>query len=103
MGFIWKKFLKDLLELENSKNSISIGVASYLPLERSIYLLDKDDGNIIKIVGQTFQKADYIYSNFISEVDKNFNDKYEIPSNFTSIGKFIIDGILVYEVYKKKD
>ena len=66
-------------------------------------MLDKKDRDKIQIVGQTFQKADYIYSNFISEVDKNFNDKYEIPSNFTSIKKFIIDGMLVYEVYKKKN
>ena len=97
------KFLKDLLKLENSKKTISIGVASYLPLEISIYMLDKNDRDKIQIVGQAFQKADYIYSNFISEVDKNFDDKYEIPSNFTSIRKFIIDDILVYEVYKKKN
>ena len=102
-GLSGTKFLKDLLKLENSKETISIGVASYLPLERSIYMLDKKDRDKIQIVGQTFQKADYIYSNFISEVDKNFNDKYEIPSNFTSIKKFIIDGMLVYEVYKKKN
>ena len=102
-GLSGKKFLEDLLELESSKKTISIGVASYLPLERSIYMLDKNDRDKIQIVGQTFQKADYIYSNFISEVDKNFNDKYEIPSNFTSIKKFIIDGMLVYEVYKKKN
>ena len=55
----------------------------------------------INIVGQDFQKADYLYSNFISEVDKNINDKYKIPSNFTTISKFILDDITVYEVFKK--
>ena len=79
--------------------TISIWVASYLPLERSIYMLDKKDRDKIQIVGQTFQKADYIYSNFISEVDKNFNDKYEIPSNFTSIKKWSTPAIIVKRNY----
>ena len=102
-GLSGKKFLEDILVLEKTKSSISIGVASYLPLERSIKMLDRNEGKKIQIVGQTFQKADYIYSNFISEVDKNFNDKYKIPSNFTKIDKFIIDGVLIYEVFKKNN
>ena len=102
-GLSGKKFLENILVLEKTKSSISIGVASYLPLERSIKMLDKNEGKKIQIVGQTFQKADYIYSNFISEVDKNFNDKYKIPSNFTKIDKFIIDGVLIYEVFKKNN
>ncbi len=102
-GLSGKKFLEDILVLEKTKSSISIGVASFLPLERSIKMLDKNEGKKIQIVGQTFQKADYIYSNFISEVDKSNNDKYKIPSNFTKIDKFIIDGVLIYEVFKKNN
>ena len=76
-------------------------MASWYPLHRSIKLLDKKDRKKINIVGQDFQKADYIYSNFISEVDKNINDKYKIPSDFTKISEFILDNIIVYEVFKK--
>ena len=100
-GLSGKKFLKEILVLEKNKNVINIGVASWYPLYRSIKLLDKKDRKKINIVGQDFQKADYIYSNFISEVDKNINDKYKIPSNFTTINKFILDDITVYEVFKK--
>jgi len=100
-GLSGKKFLKEILVLEKNKNVINIGVASWYPLHRSIKLLDKKDRKKINIVGQDFQKADYIYSNFISEVDKNINDKYKIPSNFTTINKFILDNITVYEVFKK--
>ena len=100
-GLSGKKFLKEILVLEKDKNIINIGVASWYPLQRSIKLLDKKDRKKINIVGQDFQKADYIYSNFISEVDKNINDKYKIPSNFTTISKFILDDITVYEVFKK--
>ena len=48
----------------DSKNIISIGVASWYPLYRSAKLLDKKDRQKINIVGQEFHKADYIYSNF---------------------------------------
>ena len=37
----------------------------------------------------------------MSEVDKNFDDKYKIPSNFTKIDEFVLDDIKVYEVFKK--
>ena len=101
-GLSGKKFLKEVLVLEKDKNIINIGVASWYPLQRSIKLLDKKDRKKFNIVGQDFQKADYIYSNFISEVDKNINDKYKIPSDFATTSKFILDDIAVYEVFKKK-
>ena len=100
-GISGKKFLLEILALEKNKNIINIGVASWYPLHRSIKLLDKKDRKKINIVGQDFQKADYLYSNFTSEVDKNINDKYKIPSNFTTISKFILDDITVYEVFEK--
>ena len=78
-----------------------IGVASYLSLERSIKLLDKEDRERIAIVGQEYENAHYIYSNLMSEVDKNYDDKYKIPSNFSKNNEFVVDGITVYEIYKK--
>ena len=102
-GLSGKKFLEDILILEKSKNPIMIGTASYLPLERSTKLLDKKDRKRIIIVGQEYKNADYLYSNFMSEVDKNNNDKYKIPNNFSKIGEFILDDITVYEVYKKNN
>ena len=102
-GLSGKKFLEDILVLESNKNPISIATASFLPLERSLKLLDKNDRDKIKIVGQEYQNADYLYSNFISEVDKTSNDKYKIPSNFYKIDEFIIDNIKIYEVYKKNN
>ena len=102
-GLSGKKFLEDILVLEQNKNSIIISTASYLPLERSLKLLDKKDREKIKIVGQEYQNADYLYSNFMSEVDKISNDKYKIPSNFIKTNEFILDNIKVYEVYKKNN
>ena len=102
-GLSGRKFLEEILILEKNKKIITIGVASWLPLERSLKLLDKKDRLRIKIIGQELQNADYIYTNFISEVDKNSNDKYKIPTNFTKINEFILDNVTVYEVFKKSD
>jgi hypothetical protein len=100
-GLSGKKFLETILILEKNKNPIKIGVASFLPLERSLKLLSKEEREKIIIVGQDYEKADYIYTVFISEVDINGNDKYKIPSNFTKIDEFILDNIRIYEVFKK--
>ena len=55
----------------------------------------------VTLVGQNYQKAEYIYTNHISEVDKRFNDKYDIPGNFFKLYEYKIDGTLLYTVYKK--
>ena len=45
--------------------------------------------------------ADLLYTNRISEVDKRYNKKYDIPSNFKKYKELNIDGATIYEVYKK--
>jgi len=102
-GLSGKKFLKKTLDLEKNKNIVNIGVASWLPLARSARLLEKDEIKRLKFVEKNFDEADYIYTNFISEVDKNFDYKYKIPSNFIKIDEFIVDNIKVYEVFKKNN
>ena len=100
-GLSANKFLKDVIALEKNKYPIKIGVASFLTLERSVKILNKKDREKIIIIGQDYQNADYIYTAFMSEVDTNVNDKYKIPSNFIKIDEFILDGIRVYEVFKR--
>jgi len=102
-GLSGRKFLEDIVSLEKNKNPIIVATASYLPLERSLKMLSKKDRKKIIIVGQDYEKADYIYNNFIFEVDIKDNDKYKIPSSFSKINQFILDGIVVYEVYKKNN
>ena len=57
----------------------------------------------IQIIGQDYENADYLFTNFISEVDKNSDDKYKIPYNFNKINEFILDNITVYQVFKKNN
>ena len=53
-------------------------------------------------VGQDYDKADYIYTNFDYEVDPRYNNKYYIPKEFNEIKKISIREIPIYYIYKKK-
>ena len=102
MGTSGVRFLEKILDDNMQKQKINIGVASYLPIERSLSLIDAKKRSKINIVGQEYEKADFIYTNYTSEVDKKYNKKYDIPKNFKKIDEFIIDGTKIYEVYKKQ-
>jgi hypothetical protein len=95
-------FLRDIVKKEKNKKIINIGTISWYPIWRMIELLDQRDSSRIKIVsGNDLIKADYLYSNRISEVDKNLNKKYDLPKNFIKIIDFTKDGTIIFEVYKK--
>ena len=64
-------------------------------------MAEKNEKQRITVYGNEYNKADYIYSNFISEVDKSVDKKYEIPNNFTHLYTFNIYGANIYSVYKK--
>ena len=70
-------------------------------LIKYIKLLNKSDQSKIYLLGQEYEKADYIFNNNISEVNKFKNDKYLIPQNFRKINEFKIRGYMIYEIYKK--
>ncbi len=102
-GISGKKFLDEILVKEKDKEKIIIGVAAFLPLERSLALFDENIKSKFKIVGQDYQDADYIFTNFITDVGKYKKNKYQIPDNFFSVEEFFVDGIKIYEVYKKSN
>jgi len=99
-GLSGVRFLEKILA-NNKDKKIIISVASYLPLERSLALLKKNDRNRIKIVGQEYFLSDYIFTNNVSEVNKNFDNKYNIPEKFIKVDELLIDGAQLYKVYKK--
>ncbi len=101
-GISGVKFLKNILSREKNSNEINIAVASFLPLERSLKMLEKHESKKINIMGQNYQDAEYIFNNNMSEVNKFFNKKYNIPTNFKKIYEFNLNGFIVYEVYRKQ-
>ena len=103
-GLTGKKALDEIIKKEEkNKKNIKISVAAWYPLERSSALLSKNDREKLLFVGQNYQESDYLFTNFISEVDKNFNNKYDIPSNFKKIESFELHSYNIYEIYKKSE
>jgi hypothetical protein len=100
-GLASSKALVEIIKISTKKKNINIAVASHTPLQRGVEFLNTEDKKKINIVGQEYQIADYIYKNNISEVDINFNKKYLVPVNFKKISEYKIDGIILYEIYKR--
>tara|TARA_Y100000310_G_scaffold343392_1_gene450814 strand:- start:1140 stop:2804 length:1665 start_codon:yes stop_codon:yes gene_type:complete len=97
-----KHFLNKIIKLEGKNKKINIGVASWTPIERSFEILNSESRLNFHNVGQEYMAADYIYTNNISEVDKKINNKYDIPENFKKLYELNIDGLIIYEMYKKE-
>ena len=96
-----RHFFDKIFEIEKNKELITIATASWTPLYRTLEIYSKDQKSRVKLVGQEYKKAKYIYTNNISEVDKNINDKYNIPSDFNKFYDLIIDGVIIYSIYKR--
>ncbi len=101
-GLSSKHFFQEILKNDKRKK-IKIGVASHTPLQRGLEAFSFDIQNKFEIVGQEYEKADYIYKNNISEVDAKLNKKYEVPKNFSKIYELKISKLTVYEIFKLKD
>ena len=74
-GLANRRFLEKIMLIERNKNKINIGISSFTTMDRSINLLEKEFRNKINIVGQEYDEADYIFTNFMSEVNKNIDKK----------------------------
>ena len=98
-----KHFFDNIFKLEKDSEKIFIAAASWTPLIRTLDIYSKSKKDKIILLGQNYQKADYIYSNNISEVDKKSDDKYDIPNNFIKLYDFEVDGAILYTVYKKNN
>ena len=93
--------LKNILNQENNNSVINVANASWTPFFNGKDLLKEDDKKRLNFVGQEYDKADYIYTNYIYEVDTRYNNKYTIPENFKEFDKLIIDEIPIYTIYKR--
>jgi len=99
-GLSYKDALRKVLEL-GQKDKLYVSNASFTPLSRSKELLKSKEKDRIIMVGQEYQKSDFIVTNNYSEVNKNINGKYLIPDNFKLVYEKSIAGIRVYQIFKK--
>ena len=91
-----------ILSLEIGEKKINIANASFIPYYRIKDALAEKDKKRVNFVGTDYVKADYIYDNFVYEVDPKYNKKYKIPSNFKRVYQLEVNGIKMYEIYKRK-
>ena len=96
-----KHSLEKIIEKSNDKN-ISIGNASFSPLEYSRYMLDKDKTDKVIFSGNAKFDQDYIFTNFVFDSNPKHQRKYNIPKNYEKIFELRKGNILINEVYIKK-
>ncbi len=99
-GLSSKHFFNKILKIDD-RDKIQIAVASHTPLQRGLEAFSNNIQDKFIIIGQEYEKADYIYKNNISEVNPSLNKKYKIPKNFSKIYEYNIKKLLIYEIYKR--
>ena len=93
--------LKFIVNDGKNLRKIFVANASWTPLYNGKDLLNASDKMKLVFVGQNYNKADYIYTNYNYEVDPKYNKKYNIPSQFNEIKRVSVRDITIYSIYKK--
>lgn len=95
--------IREIISINKNSTKIMIANSSWTPLHNGQDLLPEESKIDLIFVGQEYNKANYIYSNFIYEFDPSLSKKYNIPNNFKEIKNKKIGDLLIYSVYKKVD
>jgi len=90
-----------ILSLATDKEKVNIANASFVPYYRIKDALSQSDKARVNFVGTEYNKADFIYDNYVYEVDPKYSKKYNIPSNFKKVYQLELNGIKMYEIYKR--
>ena len=96
--------LKWILQHEKNKTKkIYVSNASWTPMHNGKDMLNNVDQKRLVFVGQEYNQADYIYTNYVNKSDEKYNKNYKIPSNFKKIQDFKKGNILIYSIYSKSN
>ena len=94
--------MKDILLDANNDNIVRVGNGSASPIADIMYMFNETQRNKIVLIGNdNLQNADYIFTNYIYEVNTKFNDKYKIPEDFKLYKSLEKNDTLIYSIYKK--
>lgn len=96
--------LREIIKISQKENKkIKLGTASWSPLGDVLIMFKKDDLKNIEFIGNNeISRSDYIFTNYIYEINTNLKKKYDIPNNFTLYKSVKKDKTLIYSLYKKK-
>ena len=93
--------INKIISFSEDRKIINIANSSFIPYYRIKEAFSQEIIKKIKFVGREYDQADFIFNNFVYEVNPKYNDKYHIPNNFEQIYVLEIDGIKIYEIYRR--
>lgn len=95
-----------LMVLNNSTDMPIISTSSYIDLNNLSFdkkiLLHRNKPLLLGTSVDSKKKSNYIFTNYFYNSNPRNQSKFNIPEEFTSYYKLVIDGILVNEIFKKK-
>ena len=101
-GLANKVTMEKLLSNKNLDFPINISASSFTDLNKTKLIMDKKDRNKFIYVGIDKKKSDYIFTNYYYITPPITDNKYLVPKNYESIIKLKIGGLVINEVFKKK-
>ena len=93
--------IKEILNNMDSSEKITIGTASFTPLNYSRYIINHKNIKNINFPGTENTNSDYIFTNNIYEGNPKYKRKYIIPKNYNKIYTLARGNIIINEIYKK--
>ena len=93
--------LNYIFSKENGKEKIYVANSSWTPFKNGKDMLTENQRSKFIFVGQEFDRADYIYTNYIYKSDEKYNKNYNIPVEFKKIEEYFVGEIKIFTIYKK--
>ena len=97
-----KVTLNKLLSSNKYDEPIIISASSFTDLNKTKLIMEKQDRDRLIYLGIDKKKADFIFTNYYYNLPPKTDIKYSIPSNYESILKLEIGGLVINEIFKKK-
>ncbi len=95
-----KVALEKIVKDSDGKN-VSVGTASFTPLEYSRYMLNGGVAKKILFSGNSELNQDYIFTNFLYDSNPKYQRKFSIPKEYEKIFELKKGNIIINQVYKK--
>ena len=95
-----KVALEKIVKDSDGKN-VSVGTASFTPLEYSRYMLNGGVAKKILFSGNSELNQDYIFTNFVYDSNPKYQRKFSIPKEYEKIFELKKGNIIINQVYKK--
>ena len=91
-----------ILDTINESENVSMGTASFTPLNYSKYIINHKRIKNISFPGTNSINSDYIFTNYVYEGNPKYKKKYLIPKNYKKFYTLKKGNIVINEIYKKR-